>query len=126
MKYSPKQYACALLESLKGKSETKQKEMVGNFLKTLSKNNDWSRLNSILRTVEKEYLKDAGLKKVYLETAGSVMPGLEKEIEKILGHRIYFLSKTNPTLLAGIKILVDDELLIDASAKNKIEKIFAK
>ncbi|OGZ33916.1 MAG: hypothetical protein A2174_03470 [Candidatus Portnoybacteria bacterium RBG_13_41_18] len=124
MKYSPKQYTSALLESLKDKTEIRQKEIINNFFKTLSKNNDWSRLGSILKAVEKKYLEDTGLKKVYVETASPISSNLEKEIEKILGNKVYFLTKTNPMLLAGIKILVDDELLIDASARTKIEKMF--
>ncbi len=131
MKYTNKQYASGLLETLLGKPEKKQKEIVRRFLLILTKNRDWSRLEGILDEAEKICLKEAGLKKVYLETPSPVYPALKKEIQKILGEaelssgkKIFFSAKTNPALFGGVRILIDNELLIDASAKRQLDKIF--
>lgn len=124
MKYTNKQYASGLLEALEGKPEKKQKEIVRRFLLVLTKNRDWSRLEGIFEEAERICLKEAGLKKVYVETPSSVYPVLKKEIQKILGKKIFFSAKTKPALFGGVRILIDNELLIDASAKRQLDKIF--
>ena len=124
MKYSPKQYAACLLEALEGKPEKARKEIMARFLGLLLKGGDWKKSNDILCETEKLVLKKNGLKKVRAEAPQQIPALLKDEIEKIIGRKIYFSPKVNPSLLGGIKILVDDELLIDASARRQIEKMF--
>ena len=126
MRHSPKQYAQALLEALKDKPEREHKEIMKNFLVILAKNGDRSKLSSIIRDMEKGYLKEAGLKKVIIESPQPVSSKTKKEVEGILGKNIMVFEKINPELLAGIKILIDDTTLIDASAQSRINKIFNK
>mgnify|MGYP003394656396 FL=1 len=64
------------------------------------------------------------MRKVRIESAAPVSAQLKKEISEILGKKIVLEEKTRPDLLAGIKILVDDELLIDATGKRQLERIF--
>ncbi len=124
MRHSSKQYALALLSVLKERSEADHAKIMRSFLGILARNGDRSKLHAIIRDMEKYYLKEAGLKKVVLETPHPVTAETKKEVEHILGKNIVVFEKLNPELLAGIKILIDDILLIDASAQTRIQKIF--
>lgn len=126
MKYSNIQYARAVLESLKDKSPSKRREVLKNFLAVLRKNRDAGRLNRILKEVERESLKGAGVKKVAVESAVELSRKTKREIEEILGRKIVMREKINPAMLAGVKITVDDELLIDATASRQLSQMFLK
>lgn len=127
MRYTNQQYAEAFLLALDNqKSEPQRREATRRFLSILQKNGDSPKLQTILRILEKKYLHKEGLKKVSLEYAGRLSPDTKKDIEKILGRKIIITERKNPDLLAGIKILVNDEILIDASAKRQMDKLFRR
>lgn len=126
MKYSPRQYAKALLLILAERKPPEQKELIRRFLLLLSKKGDRSRLGLIVREFEKQHLAALKIKKVQLESVDPVPARVKKEMETLLGHNLLFQEKINPVLIAGIKILVNDELLIDASAATQISRIFSK
>ena len=96
------------------------------FLFLLSKKGDRSRLGLIVREFEKERLAALGIKKVHLESADPIPAGVKKEMEALLGRNVLFREKINPALIAGLKILINDELLIDASAKTSLDRLFQK
>jgi len=125
MKYSNKQYAQALQGALTGKDEKKQKAVLKRFVQKLHQQRGIYRLNLILKEYEKKYLQEKGFIKVQLEYPEQLPAGIKKEVEKELKHKIYFLEKTNPKLLGGIKILINDEILVDATAKRQLDKIFS-
>lgn len=125
MKHSPKQYAAALLSALDKKSVAEKKKTLYQFLSLISRRGDSARLGMVMREIEKQYLKGRDLKKVVLESADFVPVKIKKEVEEILGKSIILEEKINPDLLAGIRILVDEELLIDASAEIQIRRLFS-
>ncbi len=125
MKYSVKQYAATLLDSLKDKPPKQQNEIIRRFLLALAKNKDWSRLAAILRELEKRYFEQEKLKKVSVETVSPITPHLEKEIKSVFGSRAFLMAKTNSEILGGLKILINDEILIDASAKRQLDNMFS-
>lgn len=126
MKYTNKQYASALLEALKDKDEGARKEVLARFLSLLTKNRARKHLDSILKEAERQNLHNAGLRKVDIEFPHSLSDDTRQEIKESLGGEVFFKEKQNPDLLAGIKILIDDEILIDASAKRRLDNIFSK
>ena len=120
MKYTIRQYAEALNSALKGKEAAERKKVVGRFLNILRKHRDSARLGRILKEVELLYLKESGLRKVRVEAASPVTDDIRQKVKEILGGKIYLEEEVNPELLAGLRILVDEELFIDASAKRRI------
>lgn len=124
MKYKAKQYAAALFGALKDKGVAEQKEIISRFLSFLTKNREWRKISAIAKELERIQLKSKGLTKISVETVGELSTELKQRMGEILGGKTYFIHHKNPSLLAGIKILVDDEILIDASAKNRIDKMF--
>ncbi len=126
MKYTNEQYAESLLRALKEKSVARQKEITKNFLLLLSKRGDFYRLPLILEKFEKSYNAQSGLNKIKIEYPDKTFSTVKKQIEKILGKKIVWEEKTNPSLLAGIKILINEDTLIDASAKRQLDIILPR
>lgn len=126
MKYTIYTYVKALLDCIENKSEQERKENIRRFLFFLQKNKDLSKLPAIVREFEKKYLNKIGFKKVYLESASPVSEETINKIQNILGKDIFFIKKINYDLLAGIKILINDEFLIDSTAKRHLNNFFKK
>lgn len=125
MKYTPLQYAQSFLSALKNKPENEQKKMIGSFLYILKKNRNWHERGRIFREIEKQFLKESGIKKVSVETPSPVSKEMKKEIEKIFGGKIFWRERVKSDLCAGIRIEINDETLIDGTAKNRLKKLFS-
>lgn len=126
MKYAIRQYAQALLGALEDKSGRERDEIMKRFLFIVRKNKDWPKLDRILQEAERQLLRKQGIRKVEVESTTPLSRGLRKEIEKILGKKLVLEEKIKPEILAGIKILIDGELLIDASAKRRLDLLLTK
>jgi F0F1-type ATP synthase delta subunit len=122
MKIKSKIYAQALVELMLGnKTSEEETEIADKFLKFLEKNGDLRRVKEIISLAEDLFIKKTGRRKIILETARRVP---EKEIiEKISQTGDIVKKKINKDLIAGIKIIINDEQL-DMSMKNKLNKLF--
>ena len=123
MKISSKQYAKSFIGALDGKPLIEQKKLAHRFFTLISQKGDRKHLGAIIREIEQTHFKNLGKKKVVLETSEPAGESLKKEIKKLLGSAVV-VEKTNPALLAGIRILINDEILIDASAASQLKKLF--
>lgn len=127
MRYSNHQYAEALYSAMEKKTSSEQKKVFRNFLEILRRRKETFRLKLILASLEKIYFKKLGVKKISLEYPEEKPPvGLKKSVEKAMGRKVVFQEKTEPSLLAGVKILINDEILIDATAKRQLDKMFIR
>ena len=126
MKYTNEQYAEVLFRATNEKTAAKQKEVVKNFLLLLSRKGVFYRLPFVVQKFEKKYRAHNGINKVRIEYPDKITGGVKKQIEKILGKKIFWEEKINPVLLGGIKIIVNDDLLVDASAKRQLDKIMPR
>ena len=126
MKYTLKQYAATLLDSMAGKSDKDQAAVVKKFMALLQRNSDFQKRWQIVKEAERQYFKANGIHKVDVELASETPANLEKDIESGLGGKVVFRSTLNKDILGGIKILIDDETLIDGSARTQIARLFKK
>ncbi len=124
MKYRPVQYAKVLNEALVGKTGEGRKRTIVAFLKTLRRYKDTAKLGAILEEVEAEWLSANGITKVQIESAAPLSLRTKKEIESVFGKKLLLKEEVRPELLAGIKILVNGENLIDATGKRRLERLF--
>jgi len=124
MRYRPAQYAEALYEALEGKGPKDRRTIARSFARMISRHRMTAKTSVILAAYEKLSLRRRGMHKVRIEAAGPVSEQTRKEIREILDAKIHFEEVDNPDLLAGVKILVDDELLIDASARRQLDNLF--
>lgn len=125
MRYGSAQYAEALQGALKGKKETEQQAIVRRFAAVLARHRMLGKADAILAAYEKLTLRAQGARRVKIESASPASDQLKKDIRKILGAEIYFEEKENADLLAGVKILIDDELLIDASGRRQVDRMLS-
>jgi len=124
MKHSAKQYAQAFFTAMGGKGEKDQKKMMGQFLTTIRKNGDMPHLHGIMREVEKQYYKQQGIHKIEVESATPLSVSTKKQILAMVSHGVITREGVDASLVGGVTICVDDEILIDASIKNQLVKLF--
>lgn len=131
MKNKIKLYAEALAEFM---IEGMDQKKIEKFLAFLDKNGDMGKAKQILALAESLFIKKTGRRKVILETARKIKPKQKEELIGVLsrgaGSRMagqkgdIAEEKINPDLLAGIKIIINDEQL-DLSMQNKLNKLFS-
>lgn len=126
MKYSPSLYARAFAEvAVKPLSAAEEKRAIENFLAFIRKNGDWGAIGKILATTEKILREKTGRRKFVFETArplGKLLERLRKELTK--SHDVVE-EKLNPSLIAGVKITMNDEIEFDGSLQHKLDKLFS-
>ena len=127
MRYSIKQYAVAFHDALE-KAETKEerKEMIRRFMFLLRKHRASANLERIIAAFDKHYLTSRGLKKIEIQTPSGLDEKTRREISTLAGEKAMIDEIIQSELLAGIRIMIDNELLIDASGKKRLERLFTK
>ena len=127
MRYSPTLYARAFAEvAVKPLSAAEEKRAVSNFIALIRKSGDWGAIGKILATTEKILREKTGQRKFLFETArplGKLLERLRKELAK---PKDAVEERVNPSLIAGVKITVNDELEWDGTLAQKLEKLFAR
>ncbi|MFY9461995.1 MAG: F0F1 ATP synthase subunit delta [Candidatus Sungiibacteriota bacterium] len=127
MKHPPAIYAEALLEASEEKKVSSDK--MRNFLVMLRKNGDLAKLLDVMRKLEALYYRREGITKVDV-ISGRELGEFKKEVETALRERFGMNSvidfSVNREIIGGIILKINDELVIDASVKRRLEKLFAK
>jgi F-type H+-transporting ATPase subunit delta len=126
MKYSPKQYAQALMEALENSSPKDESLVLDNFVKVLVENSHLRMFEEISEEFHKLELRKKGLKQVEVTTARPITQenqhGIIQELNKIVKGNIELKKKVDENLIGGVIIKVDDQML-DASVKNDLEQL---
>lgn len=125
MRYSPKQYAQALRVLTEGREEKVGQGTINKFLRVVQNRKDWKKIGLILREIEKLYLVSSHSLKVEVESPAPLSSLVKNKIMSTLGKQALLQEKIRPELLAGIKILINNDILIDATAKRKLDEIFS-
>ena len=118
-----KLYALALADVIAKKiSLQEEKKVIYNFLKLLEKNGKLKNAKKIISLTQKYYLEKTGNKSIILQTARksdtkSLLKSLYKEGD-------IAEEKVNPALIAGIKIIINNEKQLDFSLSKKLNDIF--
>jgi F0F1-type ATP synthase delta subunit len=117
----PKKYAEALANALSDKN-VDEKVAAKNFVKLLQRNADLKKTRQILALASMLLLKKTGNRKIVLETARPL--DSNKFAKSFVKKGDLVEEKINPSLIAGVKIIVDGEKQLDFSLLKKIESIF--
>ena len=120
MKYSSKIYATALLEALEEKSLA---GAIKKFLSMMRRNGDFSKLPNIVRDFKKLYNKKHGIKEVKVEIARE-NKSIINQVKEILKLKQEPEVEIKKEILGGAVVIIDDEMVVDGSIKNRISKIF--
>ncbi len=123
MKYKSKIYAEALAGLLSDKKKSPDESKIAkNFLKLLEKNQDMKKAKEIVAMAENLLLKKTGNKKIILETARKV--DAKYFIDSFIKKGDIIEEKLNPELIAGIKIIINNEKQFDNSLSGKLKKLY--
>jgi F0F1-type ATP synthase delta subunit len=128
MKYSAHIYAKALAEvivdaSKKG-NEKESAVIVKNFLELVRRNGDEVHLRKILEEAARFARGAAGVRKVSVESARKLNAAQEKEVAKFLKADDVVEYTIDPAIIAGIRLVVNDEMQFDGSLRGKLDKVF--
>lgn len=121
MKYKSRDYANALVEiMLKEKDNAK---MVAGFLNLIKKNRDEKKLREILKLAERLYFKKTGNKKIVLETARLQNFKNSELVHSLVKKGDVMQEKINQELIAGVKIVINEEEQLDFSLFKKLQEL---
>lgn len=123
MKYQPNIYAKALVGAASEVPKERHGEIVSRFAALLQKNGDVGQADKILRLAEKMMLKNLGRRVLSVESARP-LGNIKELLFGLIREGDVIEEKTDPSLVAGIKITVDGERQFDGTLKRKMEKMF--
>lgn len=96
------------------------------FVELLTRHRMLAQAGRIIKAAERLLAKRAGVRRIALESASVLPQALREELAGIFGGAVWLSERVRPDLLAGVRILIDDETLIDASGKHRLAEIFQK
>lgn len=126
MKYPTHSYAKALAEVV-GETGAAQKDsavIIKNFLELVRRNGDEAHLKKIIEEAGRLARAKSGIRKVSIESARTLTTAQEKEIAQFLKAGDVVEHAIDPTLIAGIRLIVDDEMQFDGSLRGKLDNVF--
>lgn len=124
MKYLAATYGKALaavIVSAKGKNDAAIEK---NFLALVRKNGDEANFKKILDQAEFFLRKSTGMRGITVVSARPLQKGVGKLLKEIMKPGDTVMGKIDPELIAGVKIIVNDEMQFDGSLKGKLDTLF--
>lgn len=126
MKFSAKQYAQALFDSVEGTDPKDLDLVLNNFVEVLAANNDVKIFSEIEDEFHKLELEKKGGRVAEVTTAQPISKDNEreiiKELNKLVKGDVELRKKIDERILGGVVIRMDDQL-IDASVKGELDKL---
>jgi F0F1-type ATP synthase delta subunit len=124
MKYSPEIYARAFMETVYSAPKEKQEKLLLRFLEAIKKNGDLPQIKRIFRAIQKAVVKKNGGRIINLELAHNISQELLAKLRNNFSPKdcleIYF----HPELIAGVRMLFDEEIELDLTIRKKLKKLF--
>ena len=122
MKYSAHIYAEALAEAIG--EEKGADTLVKNFLALVQKNGDAGQLRKIVEEAAQRVRHAEGKRKVAIESARKLTPAQRKSVEQFLKSGDIIEERIDPDLVAGLRIIINDEMQFDGSLRKKLNTLF--
>ncbi len=124
MKYSSQHYARALVEVLDAIPARERTGAIRRFVGILARRGALASLGRILNECEKLLWRRSGRRKVEIQSTTPLDASVRRAIRRSLGKDIVAVETVRPEILGGMRIIIDDEILIDASAKQSVDMLF--
>ncbi|OGF51465.1 hypothetical protein A3I27_00830 [Candidatus Giovannonibacteria bacterium RIFCSPLOWO2_02_FULL_43_11b] len=125
MKYPAKIYANALLKVLGSSGKQAEWRIIKRFAALLQKNGDLANYGKISSEIERLIARKNGGKFISMEVAQKEGEATKK-VANFFSERDIVKVRVLPELLAGARILVDDEREFDFSFKKRLKDLFSK
>lgn len=125
MKYNPKVYASALAWGLaRAKTEKQREKYLKRFLLTLKKNSDLRLLPKIALALERRFAERGLMRRVIFESARTPTRPVRQMFKDFIQKKDAVEERLNADLIAGVKVIVNDNLEFDASLQSKLDRMF--
>lgn len=124
MKYKPKQYAEALVATLESADVETARVRIRTFIMLLHRHQMLGKAGIIAHIAERLLAKRTGARRVTFEIASAVSDAIRREFVNLFDGKVWMEEKVRPELLAGIRILIDDETLVDATGARRLAQMF--
>jgi len=124
MRPTPTLFAKAFLAVIGETPEKKQATIVKNLVRSASKYGGEGYLRQISGEVLRLYRKERDIKKIMLYSARPLTKKLRLTLTKPFNKSDEVAEKIDTELIAGVKIIIDDELSLDNTMKRKLEVLF--
>ena len=123
MKITPKQYAISLYETTKNVDKFRAGERIKNFVNILKKNNDLSLANKIKDEYNKYYRNQKNISKIEIASNAKLSSETLNKIIQKFKNQIEVEEKIDKSLIDGVVIKINDDVLIDGSVKRKLDNL---
>lgn len=125
-KLSPQNYAKAFLAALE-EPGIDANEAVKRFIAAVRRRNDWSRRNEILSVIEAKWRAKQGKSLLTIESARPLTRAQRESLAKRWSGATFDVRETtNPSLIAGVKLVVNGERQLDGSLNRKLRDMFSE
>ena len=127
MKISDKQYASALYESAKGKSQKEINSAISNFVKILAKNNKIKNVSSIINKFREIWNKKEGIVEAEVATSRKLESSQVHKVESFIkekyrAEKVEIIEKIDSNIKGGIIVRVGDEVM-DGSVSRSLKEL---
>jgi F0F1-type ATP synthase delta subunit len=124
MKYPARIYAQALAEAMAMAHGKTADEIRKNFMELLRRSGDEAHLAKILEEAERFLREKDGTKKFSVQVARLQKIPARELIKHLIGPNDRVEEETDPSLISGMKVVVNDEMVFDGSLRAKLDKLF--
>lgn len=122
MKYPAHTYADTLV-SLLEEYPSREEEIMQGFLKMLASSGDITHADKIISCLIERIAEKNGKDRVKIYSARALSASNQKKIEDAFGNNAHVENIILPELLAGVKIVINNTALIDATLKTKLRHL---
>jgi F0F1-type ATP synthase delta subunit len=124
MKYAPHVYAKALAEVTLAAKKGEEAKVVSRFLALVRKNGDEVHLRKIVEEAARFVRGAQSIRKVTVGIARPLTTAQKKLLKEFIDEGDVVEERIDPALVAGLRLIVDDEMQFDGTLKGKLDKMF--
>jgi F0F1-type ATP synthase delta subunit len=124
MRYAVSNYAKALAEVAVSASARDTEEIRANFLGLLRRTGDGVHLAKVLMAAERFMRAKDGSQRIVVRVARKQKRPVRELVAHLVGPHDAIEEVMDQSLVAGMKVIMNDEREFDGSLKTKLEKLF--
>jgi F0F1-type ATP synthase delta subunit len=124
MRYSIQNYAKALAEAAMSAHDTEAALIRKNFLELLRRSGDEAHLPKIVTEAERIMRAKDSSKRIVVSIARKQKQSAHELVKHLAGPHDAVEERIDPSLIAGMKVTVNNEMMFDGSLKTKLGVMF--
>jgi F0F1-type ATP synthase delta subunit len=124
MKYSIHIYAKALAAVATAAHGADADRICKNFIELLRRSGDGERLLKVLTAAERIMRAKDGTKRIVVRMARKQKLSARELVAHLMGPHDAAVAEIDPSLIAGVKVIINDEREYDGSLKTKLDRLF--